>query len=299
MIGVKELNRSIKDDGLETRLDIGGVRIPKDLEQRHFFIIGMQGVGKTTCMSQVLDSLKNCNDDNCRGIVYCYKPGDYFAKFYNPKRGDILFNPLDERSIGWNLFSEIKTEMDIDTISSSLIPDAYQQDPFWHQAARGVFSGILHYCYANNLKTNSDIWMNVTAEIQKIAEKLKQTKGGEAGYSYIQDAGKQAGSVISTMLQYVHAFRYMTDKSDNFSISDWLERGRGWLFITNYSSIKDTLRPMLSLFVDLVGTKLLSMRDDKKRRIFFLLDEFSSLQKIATLHGQGQWAALCGWETRI
>ncbi|MBI3813356.1 MAG: type IV secretion system DNA-binding domain-containing protein [Nitrospinae bacterium] len=146
-----------------------------------------------------------------------------------------------------------------------------------------VFSGILHYCYANNLKTNSDIWMNVTAEIKEIANKLKQIKGGEAGYSYIQDVGKQAGSVISTMLQYVSAFRYMTNKSDDFSIFDWLEGGRGWLFITNYSNIKDTLRPMLSLFVDLVGTKLLSMRDDKRRRIFFILDEFSSLQKLATI----------------
>ena len=54
--------------------------------------------------------------------------------------------------------------------------------------------------------------------------------------------------------------------------------GVGWMiFITNYADVKDTLKPILSLFIDLMGRKLLSMADSTQRRVFFLVDEFGTL----------------------
>jgi type IV secretory pathway TraG/TraD family ATPase VirD4 len=43
------------------------------------------------------------------------------------------------------------------------------------------------------------------------------------------------------------------------------------------------LRPILSLFIDLISRKLLSMPDDLNRRIFVLLDEFGSLQRLSSI----------------
>lgn len=82
------------------------------------------------------------------GLIYDFK-GDYVSRFYEPKR-DILFNPLDCRSAGWNLFSDIKTKLDINVMASSLIPPVYTGDTFWNDAARGVFSGILHYLWQHD-----------------------------------------------------------------------------------------------------------------------------------------------------
>jgi type IV secretory pathway TraG/TraD family ATPase VirD4 len=77
-----------------------------------------------------------------RVVIYDYK-SDYLSKFYRPKK-DIIFNPLDARGLEWNLFNEIKTRMDIDAIAASLIPPPIStSDPFWNDAARGVFAGIL------------------------------------------------------------------------------------------------------------------------------------------------------------
>ncbi|MBI3599286.1 MAG: type IV secretion system DNA-binding domain-containing protein, partial [Nitrospinae bacterium] len=118
------------------------------------------------------------------------------------------------------------------------------------------------------------------------AKLLKETKGGEAGYTHIQDASsKQALGVIAVMMQYVSCFKYMVSGNSGFSIQSWLNddsKGR-WIFVTNYSDVQDTLKPILSLFVDLLGRKLLSMNDDYDRRRFFLLDEFGTLNRLSTI----------------
>lgn len=86
------------------------------------------------------------------------------------------------------------------------------------------------------------------------------------------------------MMQYCKAFEYISGKDGSFSIDNWLanENG-GWIFITNHSEVKDALKPVLSLFIDLIGKKLLSLPDDYHRRIFFFLDEFLTLQRMPTI----------------
>ncbi|MEO0282253.1 MAG: type IV secretion system DNA-binding domain-containing protein [candidate division WOR-3 bacterium] len=281
LIESKELNKEIKKDKEPISIIIGDVNFPISSEVKHTLIVGRPGVGKTVCLTQILQNLKNRNS---KGVVYDFK-GDYLAKFFNPEK-DIIFNPLDSRGIKWSIFSEIKTPMDIQAIASSLIPDPIGQDPFWIQAGRNVFTGILHYCYQQNKKTNKDIWETLTLPLTSLANILRGTKGAEAGYTYIQDpASKQALGVVATMMTYTSFFEYMTDGDDDFSISSWISQDekRGFIFITNYSDIQNTLKPVLSLFIDLVSRKLLSLSDNINRRIYFLIDEFGTLQKLSSI----------------
>lgn len=69
-----------------------------------------------------------------------------------------------------------------------------------------------------------------------------------------------------------------------FSIRGWLQNDKpGFIFVTNQSDVKDTLKPILSLFIDFLGKKLLSLPDDLQRRVFFLLDEFGTLQRLSSI----------------
>ena len=280
LITHKELMEQMKITKDCPDLPLGPVALPRDAEVKHLLFIGAPGTGKTNQASQMIERLIEREE---KMVVYDFK-GDYLAKFYDPDR-DIIFNPLDSRCGGWNVFNELVQFMDIDAVAHSLIPQSYQQDPFWNDAARDVFSGILHYLYQNNAKTNAHIWEAVTAPIADISSSLKGTKGGERGYVYIQDASsKQAMSVVAVLMQYVKSFEYMSKADGSFSITTWLNDPQpGTIFITNYADVKDTLRPILSLFVDLLGRKLLSMKDDHHRRIFFVLDEFGTLQRLSTI----------------
>lgn len=281
LLTADELNRQIRKDGEKTHITVGNVKMPVSAEPKHMFIIGKPGTGKTITIRRVIEDMRARSN---KAVVYDTK-GDYLSKFYDPKT-DIIFNPLDTRCIGWNLFNEIETAMDIESVSVSLIPPAVSNtDPFWNDAARDVFAGILHYLYKNNAKTNADIWNAVTASAQDINVWLQNTRGGERGYRYIEDASsKQAMSVLAVMMQYVKSFEYMSKTQGDFSLKKWLEDDKGgFIFVTSYEHIEATLRPILSLMVDLLGRKLLSMPDDYDRRVFFVLDEFGSLQRLSTI----------------
>lgn len=276
-----DLIEQVKKSGKKTDLNLGNVPLPYALENEHAFVIGGPGKGKTVATNQIVSRLER---RGAKAVLYDYK-GDYVKHFYKPGR-DKIINPLDIRGTGWNIFNELSHYTDIDTVAGSLIPQSISnQDPFWQDAARDVFAGILHYCYQNNKTSNKDIWDMLTADKQYIADCLKVTKGGERGYSYIQDAsGKQALSVFATLMQYAKSFEYMATYDGPFCVQEWLTDGKpGFLFITNYSNISETLKPVLSLLIDLLGIRLLSLDDDLDRRIFFVIDEFGTLQRMPTI----------------
>jgi len=267
-----------KKDQLD--LPFGKIKMPVAAETEHCFIIGRPSTGKTNLCCQLIERIKERKD---RAVVYDFK-SDYLTKFYNPKE-DLIFNPLDARSLGWNLFNEIETFMDVDAITSSLIPPTISStDPFWNDAARDVLAGIIHFLYKNNHKTNQWIWELVTADGNIINQNLKSIPEGQRGYRYIEDASsKQALSVFSVMMQYAKCFEFMAKNDGDFTLQNWLDSGKGMIFITNYSSVQDTLRPILSLFIDLLSRKLLSMPDSRERKIFFILDEFGTLQRLSSI----------------
>jgi type IV secretory pathway TraG/TraD family ATPase VirD4 len=277
---VKEYNQLLRKRKEEPGLHIGSVRMPKSLEPRHTFIIGGPGAGKTNCKAQIIEDLKN---RDTQAIVYDFK-GDYLRRFYEPDK-DIIFNPLDKRSVGWNLFNEIETPMDIDAMAASLIPHSISMhDTFFPDAARDVFAGILHYLYKMDMKSNKDIWDMVTADANHILECLRSIPEGQGAAKHIEQPGSpQSQGVFGTLMEYAKALKYMADTNGSFKIRDWLHGGKGMLFVTNYSIIQETLRPILSLFVDLLGRQVLSMSESMDRRIFFLLDEFGTLQRLPTI----------------
>ena len=280
LITARQFTRRARKRKQALDLPFGSVRMPRKEEVKHTFIIGRPGSGKTQLLTPILQRLKQ---RGARAVVYDYK-GDYVSRFFDPAT-DIIFNPLDKRSVGWNLFNEIKSRPDIDAISYSLIPPALSNsDPFWRDAARGVFAGILHYLHDQGLGTNEGIWRHVSADGEQIAACLKATPGGKAGYRYIENPrSRQALGVFAVMMQQARCFAYLAGHDGDFCINDWMQHGRGMIFITNYEMVQDTLRPMLSLFIDLLARRLLSMADDHRRRLFFLLDEFGTLQRLDAL----------------
>ena len=43
------------------------------------------------------------------------------TKYYNPKRGDIIFNPFDARGMAWDFWTDCATREDLERFSKILI----------------------------------------------------------------------------------------------------------------------------------------------------------------------------------
>ncbi|MBD4055891.1 type IV secretion system DNA-binding domain-containing protein, partial [Xanthomonas citri pv. citri] len=69
-----------------------------------------------------------------------------------------------------------------------------------------------------------------------------------------------------------------------FSIRRFLEDDQtGNLFLTWREDMAEALRPLISAWVDVVCTSVLSLPESKSRRIWLSLDELASLEKLASL----------------
>lgn len=282
LINPFRLNRLLEKEfgKTEVPLPLGNVKLPLKEEIKQTFAVGKPGCGKTNMFNHILQVIR---DRKAKAVIHDYK-GDYVEKHYRPDV-DVLFNPVDERSVGWCLFNDCRSVMDLDSFGAALIAQPMSGDKFWSDAARDVFISILKYCWFNDRKTNADIWdVCVTPNIH-LYEMLRTCKGCESGATHLQDpTGKTATGVMSSLLTYVKCFGYMKNMKGEFSIREWLESdSESMIFVTNYASIQEVLKPVISLFIQTIGGFLLSLSDNIDRRVYFILDEFGQLPKMTTI----------------
>lgn len=258
------------------------IKIPRDFETRHFFIGGASGTGKTNLISMVIQHLKERNE---KVIVYDAKDGEFVAKFFNPKR-DLIFNPFDLRSLHWNVFDMISNDSDFDSLAASVVPRTFIKDMFFVNAARSVLAGIVRYCYRNDLKTNDDIWKILCKSIPELHRILLSINSEAAVFIENHESG-QTQSVISSLMQYAKIFRYMVNPQNkpSFSLREWLQdnKRKGTIFLTSNTKQRESLRGILSLFINSLANEILSLRDNPERRIFLIVDEFGTLHTMDSI----------------
>jgi type IV secretory pathway TraG/TraD family ATPase VirD4 len=277
LIPEKELaKKAAKQEG---RLPFGSVYLPVRYEAEHVMIAGKTQVGKTVALMQQLEEIREAG---LPAVIYDFK-GEYVQKFYTPGI-DYIANPLDERGLKWNIFDDIDTIPDISAVTGSLIPPGAGEEHFWCKAAQDVLRGVIAGLYQRGDRTNEDLWRALSSHTRDVAEICDSIEQGAAGLKYIEDvSGKQAAIVGAVLMSYVSWLEFACNGC-GFCIKDWINNHRGsFIFITGRPEVENTLRPYLSLFIDLLGKRLLSSPDDRERRVYFLLDEFGNLQRLPTI----------------
>ena len=258
----------------ESTIQIGGMAIDEDAEQQHLLLAGAPGTGKTVTFKRVLKTVRARKQ---RAAVYD-PTGDYIASFYRPGI-DILLDPLDARTVAWNPWLDADVH-EYAAVAASLIPDAGgSADPFFVTAARGCLEALLQECSSMDelifyALSGSD------AELQIIVQ--------DAGLGGTVGPEKTFQSVRSTLATYIRPLVSLpaVDKSDAaaFSFKNWLQDDSdSWVFISCPQDARAAMKPVLSLYLDTLVRKAMSLTADKHRRIWLSLDELPSLQKLPAL----------------
>jgi len=58
----------------------------------------------------------------------------------------------------------------------------------------------------------------------------------------------------------------------------------GWIFITSRPTMREALRPLISLWIDLLVLRLLNEPTQQQKPVWFVIDELASLQRLPQLH---------------
>ena len=282
IVPFKRLNKLIRKK-YKCDLNLGGVSIPKFAESEHFMMAGDTGQGKSTANHHLLEQLRKRGDK----VIIIDDTGEYTSKYFREGQ-DILLNPLDKRTANWTPWADILQDTHYDTMAASIMPadqSAYNShNKIWTEGGKAIISAALQKVVKMGYEHPSMNTYKIIVESSD--EAFDEFFAGTKAATYTSKGGeKLTKSFKATIVEYVNFFKYLTDE-DTFSIKKWLaddEIKDQWLFISVNEDNQDTLRSYVSAIVDTAIRGTLALDEDHKRRVWFLLDELGSLQKINVL----------------
>lgn len=258
-------------------LAIGGVPIPEAFEPEHILLCGAPGTGKTNLIIGMLDGIRRAGR---RAIVYD-TAGTFVEKFYREGR-DTLLNPLDERTARWSPWVDVPRDYHYDQIAESTIPDKHG-DPFWPKAARGTLVAVMR-----KLARQKHTYVSVLLDRllrSKVADLAHFVVGTDAAAFISKEGERTSAGIQAELASVMRSFSYLDDTEDGLSIRDWVEKGEddSWLFITVKADQLPSLRPLITVWLDIAISAIMSLAPDRDRRLYCIIDELPTLQKLPSL----------------
>lgn len=256
---------------------IGGVPVPDAFEPEHILICGAPGTGKTNIIVKMLDGMRK---QGKRAIVYD-TAGTFVEKFYRPGH-DILLNPLDDRADCWSPWVDVPRDYHYDQIAESTIPDK-GGDPFWAKAARGTLVAVLRKLARYERTLVSALLETVLRSPLKTLATFAE--GTDAAAFISMEGDRTSAGIRAELASVMRSFSYLDDTADGFSIRDWVanEEDDSWLFIAVKADQLPSLRPLVTVWLDIAISAIMSLPPDRKRRLYCVIDELPTLQKLPSL----------------
>jgi type IV secretory pathway TraG/TraD family ATPase VirD4 len=250
--------------------------IRRDKEAHHIQIAGDTGTGKSTLVRQIVSQIE------ARGeVAILFDPDrEYIQEFFSEERGDWVLNPKDERCPYWPIGAEANDEAEATPIAMGLFPDDPTLQRFFLTHTRAIFA----YLLAVYKPTVNELayWMAHPEEIDK------RVKGTEHAHTLTQNAAPQRAGILGSLNEAGKPLRMMptsTEGRRTWCVREWADQRRGWIFITSTPDTIDALRPMQSLWLDMLILKLqASAPQPGQPRVWMILDELASLNALPQLH---------------
>jgi type IV secretory pathway TraG/TraD family ATPase VirD4 len=238
-------------------------------ESSHFLLMGDTGTGKSSLIRQLLEQIADRDE-----AAIVYDPAlEFTPQFYKPERGDQILNPLDTRMPFWSPGDEILHRSEAVAFAKALFPDDRHDNRFFVESPRKIFAHLLSF-----KPTAQEIahWLKNQTQIDRLLN------GTELASMVDHAAPSQRAGVLASLSMVGDSFQLIPDKASTageWSACDWARHRKGWLFLTSTPQTLDRLRPLISLWLDLLLVRLLSGGPP----VWVFLDELPTLNKLPKL----------------
>lgn len=282
----------------DSALRIADVAIPAELEPQHFLVTGKTGSGKSNLMRQVLRQIE------ARGgtAIVLDPDAEYVSEFYQPNRGDVILNPLDERCPTWSPWAELRAKsfrMDAEAIAHSLIADAPNSfaqsgtDQFFRRSGRTTLVSILE-------TAKPQISQTITELLALPRNRLKEALSGTAAEPLIDPgAHDQGAGIVAMVTNATNPFLYLPEEEGRpaWSAIEWAKRRRGWLFLTSTEDSRAAALPLQNVWLDCLVRQLLTTDLGlANEQVWIVIDELGALDyqgQLENLVVRGRKRGLC------
>lgn len=260
--------------GQASSISIGRLPMVKGTETQHTLVTGGTGSGKTNCFHTILPQIRRLG----QRAVIVDTTGAFIERYYREGK-DVILNPFDDRTKPWHPWVECRDRFDYDSLAESLIPSSHcEKENYWRSAAQSVVKSTLEKMDDVQQLSNF-IRLTLHEPLDILADFLQGTKAA----SHIDTRSeKTAGSIRSVTSSFIDCLEYLPDTDQPFSIRDWVanEDQDSWLFLSCSMSQRSALRPLMSTWVSIAMRSLLNLPPDIDRRLWFVIDELPSLQRL-------------------
>ncbi|HUX79591.1 MAG TPA: type IV secretion system DNA-binding domain-containing protein [Alphaproteobacteria bacterium] len=274
-----QLTKLLRRKHMNSDITLETLPLLKDKETSHLLMTGTTGSGKTNAFHILLPQIRRRNDK----AIIVDVTGTYISQYYNAET-DFILNPLDIRSQPWHPWADCHLESHYDVLTSSFIPESHHsKDPFWDNASRAVFKTALRkYASEGTLDINQLTTFLLSSSSKEFEDFFK---GTEAATYACRDNEKTTGSIRSVLSSQIEGLRQLETTQESFSLRNWVmdEDQRGCLFITARADQRQTLRPLISAWVDMAINALMVLPENYNRQLWFIIDELAALQKLPSL----------------
>jgi len=299
IVDAETLSNAIKSDGLGSPYSLGNISWLLEKTQRHLYLSGDTGVGKSQALMTVMDVIKGRKEK----AILLDKNGEFISHYYNPET-DYILSPFDERCSNWTPFLEGLNEMDLERMAKSFIPtlDSGGKDDHWPEASITVFAALLYQVskadgFDGNiddiltkiLETTRQVETDLLGNQKEVVKRglTELVKGTLASLVIDPDSPEHASSVIASLVPKIRSLRYLRGLEDHpdFSLRDWVsnDEDKGWVFIRVSEDQLDAAGPLVTAWFDTVIKSVLSLGKSEERIIWNIIDELQSLGKVNSL----------------
>ena len=276
LVSPKAFNCAIKGDGVGFRTTESKdlMRIPQRAEGQHIELMGDTGTGKTRLIMQLLVQIRE------RGhSAIVYDPAcEFVQRFYDP-RTDTILNPLDVRCPYWGPSEELRRRAEAKAIAASLYqPTTDKKGEFFTETPQKIFAHLLTFGPSPQELVE---WMANPDEIDR------RVQNTEMATMIAKGAQQQRNGVLASLGLIADSLRMLPKKEtaeSHWSATEWAEHRKGWIFLTSKPGEREALRPLHSLWIDLLVLRLLNEPKHSQHPVWFVLDELASLQRLPQLH---------------
>lgn len=249
--------------------------IPRRLEASHILLMGDTGSGKSSAIRQLLRQIEYRGDS---AIVY--DPAmDFLGEFYDPKRGDLILNPLDQRCPYWGLGDEIDRPETATTIAAAMLPDKEYEKAFFTDAPRRVLANLLQR------KPQPRDILRMMADPERIEAAVKGTP-----LAALLDPGApaQRAGVLSSLNMVADSLELLPEwerARGTFATSEWYTERKRWVFLTSSAAYRSKTLPLHAAWLDLFILRMMGYCEDRAANpVWFVIDELASLNRLPQLH---------------